>query len=155
MVRCQPEILSTFWFFIFQYKLQFSWQVDSFNLFFKVNLQYHSRKRRPWMRRKISVCFIILGFMFIFFSNAHLEAEQIYTWTDKDGNLHITEYPPPEGAKLKEVTSYSKKPEIQKSENQERPKARLRNLRARKNQKKMKLLSAKQTLLLKKHTRPM
>ena len=44
---------------------------------------------------------------------------ELYTWTDEDGNLHMTQYPPPEGAKLKEVTSYSKKTEIQKSDNQE------------------------------------
>jgi hypothetical protein len=65
------------------------------------------------MRGKNIICCTILGFIFILVGNAQLAAEQIYTWTDKDGNMHITEYPPPEGAKLKEVTSYSKKAEVQ------------------------------------------
>jgi hypothetical protein len=71
------------------------------------------------MKSKKFLCFTILGLLFIFINAAYLTAGQIYTWTDENGNLHMTQEPPPEGAKLKEVTSYSKKPEMQESENQE------------------------------------
>jgi hypothetical protein len=59
---------------------------------------------------------IILSSIFIWISASNLPAAEIYTWTDKDGNLHITESPPPEGAKLKEVTPYSSKTETQDSD---------------------------------------
>jgi hypothetical protein len=60
---------------------------------------------------------IILSSIFIWISASNLPAAEIYTWTDKDGNLHITESPPPKGAKLKEVTPYSSKTETQDSDN--------------------------------------
>ena len=69
------------------------------------------------MRMTNPVCVTVLGSIFIWVSTSYLPAAEIYTWTDKDGNLHITEYPPPKGAKLKEVTTYSDKPDPQKSDN--------------------------------------
>ena len=71
------------------------------------------------MRKTNPVCVTILGSIFIWISTAYLPAAEIYTWTDKDGNLHITEHPPPKGAKLKEVTTYSDKPDTQKFDNQQ------------------------------------
>ena len=59
------------------------------------------------MRMTNAACVAILGSIFIFVSTSFVSAGEIYTWTDKDGNLHITEHPPPKGAKLKEVTTYS------------------------------------------------
>ena len=68
------------------------------------------------MRMTNTVCVSILGSIFILVSTSYLPAAEIYTWTDKDGNLHITEHPPPKGAKLKEVTTYSGKPDPRKSD---------------------------------------
>ncbi len=38
-------------------------------------------------------------------------ADQVYTWTDKEGNMHITAEPPPENARVKEVLNYEPQPE--------------------------------------------
>jgi FtsZ-interacting cell division protein ZipA len=40
---------------------------------------------------------------------SNVEAGQVYTWTDADGNLHITNSPPPKNATIKEVTPYTEK----------------------------------------------
>ena len=70
------------------------------------------------MRMTNTVCVTILCSIFTLITAFHLPASQIYTWIDKDGNLHITEHPPPKGAKLKEVTTYSDEPDTQKLDNQ-------------------------------------
>lgn len=66
---------------------------------------------------KNAACLTILGLIFILVSASYLPAAEIYTWTDKDGNLHITKDPPPKGTQLKEVTPYSNKTETQGSDN--------------------------------------
>ena len=33
-------------------------------------------------------------------------ADQVYTWTDRDGNMHITAEPPPGNARIKDVIEY-------------------------------------------------
>jgi type IV secretory pathway VirB10-like protein len=38
-------------------------------------------------------------------------ADQVYTWTDKDGNMHITAEPPPKNARVKDVLKYEPKPD--------------------------------------------
>ena len=50
------------------------------------------------------------------------EAGQVFTWTDADGNLHITDTPPPQRAKIKNVIQYKKKTaeEIQAERQQEK-----------------------------------
>jgi hypothetical protein len=55
-----------------------------------------------------------LGFIIIFFlaTTGPLSADKVYTWTDKDGNVHITDQPPPEGANVSNVTTY--KPQSEK-----------------------------------------
>jgi len=42
----------------------------------------------------------------LFAASAALQAAEVYTWTDADGNLHITQDPPPKKAKLKETMTY-------------------------------------------------
>ena len=71
------------------------------------------------MRIKSVVCLTIMSSIFIWLSASYLPAAEIYTWTDKDGNMHITKYPPPKGAKLKDVTPYTSDAEKQDSNNQE------------------------------------
>jgi hypothetical protein len=49
----------------------------------------------------------------LFFVNTELSADKVYTWTDAKGNLHITEHPPPQTAKTKEVMTYQPRTEAQ------------------------------------------
>ena len=70
------------------------------------------------MRTQSVFYLIILSSIFIWLGTSYLPAAEIYTWTDKDGNLHITKSPPPKGAKLKDVTPYSSKTETQGSDDQ-------------------------------------
>lgn len=65
--------------------------------------------------------YLILGISLslIFSANAALSADQIYTWTDENGNLHITQTPPPKHAKLDNVMTYKPLPEGQVAEDQE------------------------------------
>ena len=41
---------------------------------------------------------------------AELAAEKVFTWTDENGNLHITQDPPPKKAKIKETMDYQPRP---------------------------------------------
>jgi AAA15 family ATPase/GTPase len=41
----------------------------------------------------------------------NLGAGEIITWTDEDGNVNITNLPPPEGIKIQNVIPYKKKPD--------------------------------------------
>lgn len=43
------------------------------------------------------------------FTVSHLGAQKIYTWTDENGVLHITEQPPPKSAKVEDVMTYKEK----------------------------------------------
>ena len=49
-----------------------------------------------------------LGMVVIFFfvTTGLLSADKVYTWTDKDGNVHITNQPPPEGDNVRNVIKY-------------------------------------------------
>ena len=76
------------------------------------------------MRTKIAIGLAILGSIFIFAGVSYLPAEGIFTWTDKDGNLHITKHPPPKGSKLKEVTEYAPKAQKQEPDDQAPQKSR-------------------------------
>ena len=79
------------------------------------------------MRMTKTVCVSILGSILILVSTSYLPAEEIYTWTDKDGNLHITNSPPPKGATLNEVTTYSDRPGTQESGHQDTQKSQVTN----------------------------
>jgi Domain of unknown function (DUF4124) len=49
----------------------------------------------------------------LFFVNTNLSADKLYTWTDANGNLHITENPPPKNAKTQDVMTYQPQTEAQ------------------------------------------
>ena len=67
-----------------------------------------------------------LGTIIIFFfaTTGLLSADKVYTWTDKDGNVHITDQPPPEGANVREVTTYKPQSEEEVMENQRQQQVR-------------------------------
>jgi len=49
-------------------------------------------------------------FLLIFSLSSNLQAQtKIYTWTDKNGDLHMSEDPPPGDARLKDVSTYHEK----------------------------------------------
>jgi hypothetical protein len=52
-----------------------------------------------------------ISLLLLFFSNSEGFADQVYTWTDKDGNMHITAEPPPQNARVKDVITYEPRPE--------------------------------------------
>jgi hypothetical protein len=60
-----------------------------------------------------------ISLMLIFLATAELSAAQLYTWMDENGNLHITQTPPPKNAKLDDVMTYKPLPEAQTAEDQE------------------------------------
>lgn len=58
---------------------------------------------------------IIFVLLVLFFLISSAGAEELYTWTDKNGVENITTTPPPEKAKVKHQTKY-KRPSAQESE---------------------------------------
>ena len=54
-----------------------------------------------------------IALMLIFFVNAELSADELYTWTDEKGNLHITQQPPPVNARKMDVMTYKPQTEAQ------------------------------------------
>ena len=59
----------------------------------------------------------------LFAASAELRAAEVYTWTDENGNLHITQDPPPKKAKLKETLTYEPQSAIKDLEIERRQKA--------------------------------
>ena len=47
--------------------------------------------------------------LFSLYAVSMLSAQRLYTWTDENGILHITEQPPPDRAKVKDVVTYKEK----------------------------------------------
>jgi len=47
--------------------------------------------------------------LFCLYAVSMLSAQRLYTWTDENGILHITEQPPPDRAKVKDVVTYKEK----------------------------------------------
>ena len=47
--------------------------------------------------------------LFCIFTASLLGAQKLYTWTDENGVLHITEQPPPNSAKVEDVVTYREK----------------------------------------------
>ena len=70
------------------------------------------------MRIKRAIYFSLVSSIFLLINVSYLPAAEIYTWTDKDGNLHITKEPPPKGSRLKDVTPYSEKTKTPASDDQ-------------------------------------
>jgi prolyl oligopeptidase PreP (S9A serine peptidase family) len=52
---------------------------------------------------------IIISILLIGFLSSALNAGQVYTWTDEDGNLHVTDTPPPPKSKVKDTLEYREK----------------------------------------------
>jgi len=52
----------------------------------------------------IIICILLVG---VFSSG--LIAGQVYTWTDENGNLHVTDTPPPPKSKVKDTLEYQEK----------------------------------------------
>ena len=57
------------------------------------------------MKFFIVTAILLLGLL----TAAHLGAQKLYTWTDENGVLHITEQPPPKSAKVEDVMTYKEK----------------------------------------------
>jgi hypothetical protein len=52
--------------------------------------------------------------VFIIAGTAGLQAQQkVYTWTDAKGRMHITDQPPPGGARVEDVTTYRERSETE------------------------------------------
>jgi hypothetical protein len=47
--------------------------------------------------------------LFSLFTASLLGAQKLYTWTDENGVLHITDHPPPQKAQLEEVVTYKER----------------------------------------------
>lgn len=64
---------------------------------------------------------IIIGILLLGFLSSELIAGQVYTWTDENGNLHVTDTPPPANSKVKDVLEYREKTaaELQELQNRE------------------------------------
>ena len=52
---------------------------------------------------------VTLTIIFLFLLAFSAQAGKVYTWTDENGNLHITNTPPPKNAKVKDVLPYQQK----------------------------------------------
>ena len=55
--------------------------------------------------------FTALILLLLCWANSEVFADQVYTWTDKDGNMHITAEPPPKNARIKDVLKYEPQPD--------------------------------------------
>ena len=47
--------------------------------------------------------------LFSLFAAPLADAQKLYSWTDENGVLHITEQPPPKGATVEDVMTYREK----------------------------------------------
>ena len=52
---------------------------------------------------------IIISILLVGFLSSGLIAGQVYTWTDENGNLHVTDTPPPPKSKVKDTLEYQEK----------------------------------------------
>ena len=67
----------------------------------------------------IIICVLLAGIF-----NCNLFAGQVYTWTDENGNLHVTDTPPPPKSKIKDTLEYQEKTAAEIQELQNRKKRR-------------------------------
>ena len=68
------------------------------------------------MKYFLTGIWVILSFVM----TAELEADKVYTWTDENGKLHITQEPPPKKAELKDTMDYQPQPAKADLENERR-----------------------------------
>ena len=52
---------------------------------------------------------ILAGILLVGFLSSGLLAGQVYTWTDENGNLHVTDTPPPPKSRVKDTLEYQEK----------------------------------------------
>jgi hypothetical protein len=71
-----------------------------------------------------SAIVLVLGFM-----NTALKADRLYIWTDQTGVEHITEQPPPAGAKTNSVIDYTPESEKQVEQYEQQQQESLENWR--------------------------
>ena len=64
-------------------------------------------------------CILLVGFF-----NSSLNAGQVYTWIDENGNLHVTDTPPPAKAKIKDTLEFEERSAAEIQELQNRKKRR-------------------------------
>ncbi|MBW2436200.1 MAG: DUF4124 domain-containing protein [Deltaproteobacteria bacterium] len=64
---------------------------------------------------------VIICALLVAIFNTNLFGGQVYTWTDENGNLHVTDTPPPARAKVKDTLEYEEKTaaEIQELQNRQ------------------------------------
>jgi hypothetical protein len=62
---------------------------------------------------------VIICVLLLAICNSSLIAGKVYTWTDENGNLHVTDTPPPSKSKVKDTLEYEEKTaaEIQEIKN--------------------------------------
>ena len=70
----------------------------------------------------MTACILLVGFL-----NSSLIAGEVYTWTDENGNLHVTDTPPPPKSKIKDTLEYEEKTAAEIQELQNRKKRRAEN----------------------------
>lgn len=54
-------------------------------------------------------CMATIILLFSLLTAAHLGAQKLYTWTDENGVLHITDHPPPQSAQIEDVVTYKER----------------------------------------------
>ena len=52
---------------------------------------------------------ITVGILLVGLLNSDTYGGQVYTWTDKDGNLHVTDTPPPPKSKIKDTIEFEER----------------------------------------------
>jgi hypothetical protein len=70
----------------------------------------------------MTACILLVGFL-----SSSLIAGQVYTWTDENGNLHVTDTPPPPTSKIKDTLEYEEQTAAEIQELQNRKKKRAEN----------------------------
>jgi hypothetical protein len=73
--------------------------------------------REDIMKFFLTGIWVILSFVM----TAELAADKVFTWTDENGNLHITQDPPPKKAELKDTMDYQPQPAKADLESERRP----------------------------------
>lgn len=56
---------------------------------------------------------VIIGILLGVYLSSGLIAGQVYTWTDENGNLHVTDTPPPPKSKVKDTLKYQEKTAVE------------------------------------------
>lgn len=71
-------------------------------------------------RNSMSYVNLVIIAIVVFMCPASLSAGKVYTWTDANDNVHITDEPPPENAEVQNVINYKPQPENEVMKDQRR-----------------------------------